>query len=156
MSASELLEGLMSTVGEAPAGKYVEFIGSGPGLPVPLRVGELGASAIAAGAVQAARLWEMRTGRMQSVRLAVDAATCALSGQGLIRFDYEPGKEGPSLRELRAASRSGMGSRVLPAKDGRWIFLHREFAHHRERIEKLLGTSGDEESIRAAVAEWDV
>ena len=155
MSASELLEGLMSTVGEEPAGKYVEFVGSGPGLPVPLRVGELGASAIAAGAVEAARLWQMRTGRMQTVRIANDAATCALGGQGLIRYDYEPGKEGPTLREQRAASRTGMGSRILPAKDGRWVFLHREFAHHRERIEKLLGTGGDEAGIRAAVAGWD-
>jgi len=137
----------MITVGEEPASRHVEFIGKGPGLPVPLRVGELGASAIAAGAVEAARLWAMRTGRMQSVRIAIDAATCALGGQGRIRLEREPGVAGPSLGELRRASRRGMGSRILPARDGRWVFLHREFPHHRERIESVLGSGDDEASI---------
>jgi crotonobetainyl-CoA:carnitine CoA-transferase CaiB-like acyl-CoA transferase len=155
MTASQLLDDLMKTVGEEPASRHVDFIGNGPGLPVPLRVGELGASAIAAGAVQAARLWQMRTGRMQSVRLAIDAATCALGGQGRIRQETESGVAGPSLRELRRASRTGMGSRILVAKDGRWLFLHREFPHHRERIESVLGTGNDEASISAAVAKWD-
>src|SRR5918996_2145195 len=104
MTASQLLDDLMKTVGEEPASRHVDFIGNGPGLPVPLRVGELGASAIAAGAVQAARLWQMRTGRMQSVRLAVDAATCALGGQGRVSLEKEPGVLGPSLGELRRAS----------------------------------------------------
>jgi hypothetical protein len=48
MSASQLLDNLMITVGEEPASRHVQFIGEDPGLPVPLRVGELGASAIAA------------------------------------------------------------------------------------------------------------
>ena len=97
MTASQLLDNLMITVGEEPASRHVEFIGKGPGLAVPLRIGELGASAIAAGAVEAARLWAMRTGRMQSVRIAIDAATCALGGQGRIRLEREPGVAGPGL-----------------------------------------------------------
>ena len=155
MTASQLLDNLMISVGEEPASRHVEFIGEGPGLPVPLRIGELGASAIAAGAVEAARLWAMRTGRMQSVRIAIDGATCALGGQGRIRLEREPGVAGPSLGELRRASRTGMGSRILPARDGRWVFLHREFPHHRERIESVLGSGDDEASIASAVAKWD-
>src|ERR1700759_5029368 len=110
MPGIQLRANLRSTGGEEPASRHFEFIGKGPGLPVPLNVGELGASAIAAGAVEAARLWAMRTGRMQSVRIAIDAATCALGGQGRIRLEREPGVAGPGLGELRRASRKGMGS----------------------------------------------
>jgi crotonobetainyl-CoA:carnitine CoA-transferase CaiB-like acyl-CoA transferase len=124
-------------------------------LPLPLCVGEVSAAAIGAAAVQAARLWHLRGGGMQKARIELDAAAVALMSQRFIRPEAVPGvEEAPFLRQ-RQEARTGMGSRIIPARDGRWIFLHREFAHHRERMETLLGTGSDEEGIRRAVSKWE-
>jgi hypothetical protein len=52
----QLLHELLQSLGEKPAGSEVEFTGSDPVLAVPLRIGEAGAAAIGAAALQAARL----------------------------------------------------------------------------------------------------
>jgi crotonobetainyl-CoA:carnitine CoA-transferase CaiB-like acyl-CoA transferase len=151
----KLLNDLMLGVGEAPASDHVTYVGADPVLPLPLRVGEISAAAIGATAVQAARLWQMRTRRMQQVRIDVDAAAVALMSQRFIRPEPVPGVVEPPFMRRRQEARVGMGSRIVPAKDGRWIFLHREFAHHRHRMETLLQSGNDEQSIMAAVAEWN-
>jgi crotonobetainyl-CoA:carnitine CoA-transferase CaiB-like acyl-CoA transferase len=137
------LDGILATVGEARA-QNVDIVGADPVLPSPLRIGEAGAATIAACGLMAARLWELRTGRQQDVRVDVDAAAAGmrssrylrvLSGDKAERRDFRP----------RAAQ---LGPSVFPARDGRWIYLHRTFPHHRERIDALVG--GDQ-----SVAKWD-
>src|SRR5581483_8672696 len=151
----QLLDELLAGVGEPPAASHVSFTGADPILPLPLRVGDVSAATLGAIGYEAARIWEMRTGRMQDVHIDVDAAAVALRSQGFIRPEPVPGQVEPTFGQQRREKRVGMGSGIVPAKDGRWVFLHREFAHHRERIEKLLGTPNDEEAIRKAVAGWD-
>ncbi|HLF75888.1 MAG TPA: CoA transferase [Dehalococcoidia bacterium] len=151
----QLLDDVMRGVGEEAASKHVEFVGADPVLPLPLRVGEISAAAIGATAVQAARLWQMRTGRMQTVRIDVDAAAVALMSQRFIRPEAVSGVLEPPFMRRRQEARVGMGSRIVSARDGRWIFLHREFEHHRQRMEALLQSGNDEQSITAAVAKWD-
>ena len=73
-TAAGILDELMRLAGEQPAGRRATFGGADPVLPTPFRIGDLGAAVIAAGAVQSARLFEQRTGMVQTVGVDVDAA----------------------------------------------------------------------------------
>ncbi|MBO0885852.1 MAG: hypothetical protein J2O38_00535 [Acidimicrobiales bacterium] len=87
---TELVERLLSLVGEDPGGSTIEFAGSDPVLPTPFRVGEVGAAAIGASALMAARLWELRAGHPQHVLVAVDAAAAAMRSSRYLRRDPSP------------------------------------------------------------------
>ena len=89
------LEELMQAAGEASARDLIEFRGGDPVFPTPMRLGDLGAATIGASAVQAARLWQMRTGRMQSVSVDVDAAAIAMRASRYIRRELAPGETAP-------------------------------------------------------------
>jgi hypothetical protein len=83
MTAEELLDQILSVVGEPPSAGDVQLAGSDPILPSPLLIGEAGAATIGAAGLAAARLWELRGGRRQTVRVDVDAAAAAMRSGGL-------------------------------------------------------------------------
>lgn len=141
--SDQLLEQFLTVAGQDPAAD-VEFVGADPVLPTPLRLGELGAAAIAAPAVAAARIWRARTGQEQRITVAVDAAAAALRSARYLRPDPPP----PAQRRL-----GGLGS--YRTRDDRWVYFQRLFPHHRDRIAAVLGVPLDEESIISAVAGWD-
>jgi hypothetical protein len=148
--APALLDELMGFAGEEPASAHAEIVGSDPVFPLRLRVGEAGAAAIAAAAIAAARLWELRTGRMQKVRVEVDAAAAAMRGD---RYMRRP-RVDPTAPRAPRSSLSGVGDICL-SRDGRWIYLHRAFPHHRERIASVLDSADDGESLERAVSRWE-
>ena len=131
------------------AGEDVAIEGADPVFPISLRVGEAGAAAVAAAGLAAADLWAFRTGERQSVRVAVDAAAATLRGYRYLRME-EPG-ETSALAPERRAPVSG----IYPTRDGRWIYLHCNFANHRERIVRLLEASDDPDGVASAVAGRD-
>jgi crotonobetainyl-CoA:carnitine CoA-transferase CaiB-like acyl-CoA transferase len=110
---------------------------------------------MAAGAVQASRFGELRGGKRQSVRVAVDAAAIALRSNFYIRRERVPGEPGPTVMQEGRAGSSGGGSTILPARDGRWVYLHRQFAHHRAAQEAVLGCGRTHDELRNAVSNWD-
>jgi crotonobetainyl-CoA:carnitine CoA-transferase CaiB-like acyl-CoA transferase len=55
----------------------------------------------------------------------------------------------PSPRQIR-----GTRGDIYQAADGRWVYLHRGFAHHRARIAGVLDGANDEASLIEAVAKW--
>jgi crotonobetainyl-CoA:carnitine CoA-transferase CaiB-like acyl-CoA transferase len=134
--APSLLSSFLTAVGEDPIAD-VAFSGADPVLPTRLRLGELGAAAIASSAVLAARIHSSA----QTVSVAVDAAAAAMRSARYLRPDPPP----PVSHRL-----GGLG--VYRCGDGRWVYFQRLFPHHRERISAVLGCPLDEESIRAAVA----
>jgi len=146
----ELLNTLLSTAGEEPADPgEVEIDGADPVFPLPLKVGEAGAAAIAACGLAAARLWELRIGRRQKIRVDVDAAAAAMRGDRYLQR-ATPGTDTFTPRAVR-----GERGDIYQARDGRWVYLHRGFPHHRARIAALLGGADDRESLEAAVSTWD-
>jgi crotonobetainyl-CoA:carnitine CoA-transferase CaiB-like acyl-CoA transferase len=146
MLSVQLLDHLLTLAGEAPAHGGVEFVGSDPVLPSPLRIGEAGAAVIGATALMAARLWQLKTGRTQHVRVEVDAAAAAMRSSRYLQI------EGAESR--RPAGGGGLG--VYRTRDGRWVYFQRLFPHHRQRIfSTVLGCSEQEEAIAAAVQTWD-
>lgn len=141
-----MLDQVLSAVGIAS--QEVEFVGSDPVFPLPWPVGEAGAAAIAATGVAVSRLWEQRTGRRQSVSVEVDAAAAAMKSNHYLRLEPLPGQAPPVPRTIRNHD-------IFETKDDRWMYLHREFAHHRARITELLGCSDDVESLATSVRNWN-
>jgi crotonobetainyl-CoA:carnitine CoA-transferase CaiB-like acyl-CoA transferase len=136
-----LLDDILAGLGEKPGD--VSFAGADPVLPTRLRLGELGAAAIAAAAVLAARVYEDRTGVAQHIRVPVDAAAVAMRSARYLRPDPPP-----------AVRRRLGGLGVYRTADDRWVYFQRLFPHHRERISAVLGVPLEEESITAAVRGW--
>jgi crotonobetainyl-CoA:carnitine CoA-transferase CaiB-like acyl-CoA transferase len=156
VSARAILDDVLAAVGPgfagtgpagAPpagqAGEEVTLRGADPVFPTPPRVGELGAAAIAASALAAARVLAQRTGVEQQVAVDVDAAAAAMRS-----WTY--------LADAAAASRAPGGGPQLffETEDGRWIFLHRRAAHHAARQERVLGCGGSDAEVAAAVRRW--
>jgi crotonobetainyl-CoA:carnitine CoA-transferase CaiB-like acyl-CoA transferase len=133
-----LLDEILAGLGEQPF-PDVTFVGADPVLPSRLRLGELGAAAIAAAAVLAARVYEDRTGVAQRIRVPVDAAAVAMRSARYLRPDPPP----PVQHRL-----GGLG--VYRTADDRWLYFQRLFPHHRERISAVLGCPLDESSLAAA------
>ncbi|MGD9884910.1 MAG: CoA transferase, partial [Reyranella sp.] len=118
--------------------------GTDPILPTPFRIGAAGAATVAAAALAAAALWDMRTGRRQTVSVDLRQATASLrSGTYMKLGDGE-------LPHRRNAI---MG--CYPAKDGRWSYLHCNFPNHRAAALGVLGVAEDREAVARAVARWN-
>jgi crotonobetainyl-CoA:carnitine CoA-transferase CaiB-like acyl-CoA transferase len=156
VTAIELLQGILAGVGEQPADEDVALSGEDPVLRSPLRIGEAGAATIGAAALVAARLWTLRGGDRQSVRVDVDAAAAAMRSSRYVRVESGdgPADEAASLADFRPrAARGGTG--VFRTRDGRWIYLHRAFPHHRARICSVLECADEEADLASAVKGWD-
>ena len=115
-----------------------------PVLPTPFRIGLAGSATVAAAALAAARLWELRTGRRQQIKIDLRHATAALRSGTYMKLG-----DGALSTERHGI----MG--VYPAKDGRWSYLHCNFPNHRAAALKVLGVAEDREAVTRAVAKWD-
>ena len=118
--------------------------GTDPILPTPFRIGVAGAATLAATGLAVADLWELRSGRQQSVAVDVRQATASLrSGHYMKLGDGE----------VSHARNSIMG--VYPTKDGRWSYLHCNFPNHRAAALSVLGVPEDRAAVTRAVATWN-
>ncbi len=120
------------------------FEGADPVFPTPYKVGTAGAAVLAAVGSAAARLWSLKTGRNQTVRIAVRAAAAAMRSARYLRIDGKPPPE--AWDPL---------SGFYPVKDGRWVSIHCNFANHRDAAMKVLGNPGDRTAAEAASAKWN-
>jgi crotonobetainyl-CoA:carnitine CoA-transferase CaiB-like acyl-CoA transferase len=116
-----------------------------PILPTPLRIGQCSAAAHAAVGLAVARVWQLRTRRLQQVAVDTRRATASLRSTRYLRLN---GKPIPTDRNAL------MG--FYPARDGRWSYLHCNFPHHRSAALRVIGVAdGDHEVVGQAVAGWD-
>jgi crotonobetainyl-CoA:carnitine CoA-transferase CaiB-like acyl-CoA transferase len=140
-----ILDELMKLAGEQPAGQRITFNGADPILPTPFRIGDLGAAVIGASAVQAARLFEQRTGMVQATRVDVDAAAIALRASRYLT----------AVPPVPPSGRRPVG--FYPTSDNRWVFLQRLFPHHyRRQLEVLgLGPDASDEAMAEAIGTWN-
>src|SRR5580765_787907 len=143
----EMLSQILASVGE-PDADNVRFNGSDPVFPLPWPVGEAGAAAIAACGVAAARLWQQRGGRDQRIEVDVDAGAAAMNSNRYMTLDPAPGRAPVVPRVIRNHD-------IYETRDGRWLYLHREFIHHRERIATLLKSEDTPEALAVACKGWD-
>ena len=120
------------------------FSGADPVLRTPYRVGAAGAAALAAAGLAACELWALRSGRRQSVAVDLRAAAASLRSGFYLRID---GKPPPAPWDPMSG--------FYPVRDGRWVSIHCNFAHHRGAAMKLLGTAEDRARAEEASKLWD-
>ncbi|MCC6212722.1 MAG: CoA transferase [Burkholderiales bacterium] len=133
---------LLSLAGLEPV--PTEIQGSDPVFPTPYRVGEAGAAALAAVGTAVARLWALKSNRIQRVSVGVRAAAAALRSARYLRVDGQIPKDPWDPF-----------SGYYPAKDGRWISIHCNFPNHRNAAIGVLGNPADRAAAEAASAKWD-
>lgn len=115
-----------------------------PVLPTSFKITETATATLAAVGLAAAELWEMKTGRSQSVSINTRQATASLRSGTYLKMEDTPVPNGRN--EI-------MG--VYAAKNGRWSYLHCNFPNHRAAATKVLGVAEDREQVAKAVAKWD-
>ena len=127
---------------DAAAGEGVLFTGNDPVFPTPYRIGAAGAGAVSAVAAASAGLWTLRTGRNQQIAVDVAAAAASLRGHKYITVNGV----NPQTREAV--------TRYYQCEDDRWIYLHCNFPHLRERNLRVVGAAADPVAVAKAVSRW--
>jgi crotonobetainyl-CoA:carnitine CoA-transferase CaiB-like acyl-CoA transferase len=123
----------------------VEITGAtDPILPTPFRIGVAGAATLAATGLAAADLWEMRTGRRQSVAIDLRHATASLRSGHYMK-----------LGDGEVSTRRNAIMGVYPTKDGRWSYVHANFPNHRAAALSVLGVAEDRDAVARAVLNWN-
>src|ERR1700709_737294 len=118
--------------------------GTDPILPTPFRIGVAGASTLAATGLAVSDLWELRTGRRQSVAVDLRHATASLRSGHYMK-----------LGDGEVSTRRNAIMGVYPTKDGRWSYVHANFPNHRAAALSVLGVSEDRDAVAKAVLNWN-
>ncbi len=126
-----------------PEAGTVEITGGDPVLRTPYRMGTAAAAVIAATGVAASDLWALRTGRRQRVSVDMRAATAAFRSFKYLQVNGGPPTEGMDVF-----------SGFYRVRDGRWIFLHCNFAHHRDAALRVVGAPADRDALAKATQSW--
>ena len=122
----------------------VTLTGAEPGLPSVYRVGSLASATIAATGLAAAEYHRLRTGHRQHVSVEMRRALASFRSERYLRID-----DG-----LPAALRDPVTG-FYETRDGRWIQLHTNFAHHLQGVLQVLGCESDPVAVAAAIRNWD-
>ena len=126
-------------------GVPVAITGNDPVLPSPFPAGEAAAFALALEGAAAAKLWQLKTRRKQSVAVDVRAAAASLLSFAFQRLDGDSTPRPAATSALVALYECG---------DGRWIHLHGAFPSLRDGTLDVLGCAEDRDSVAAAVRTW--
>ena len=124
--------------------KSVSLTGADPGLPSVYRVGTLASASIAAAGLAAAEYQRLRGGRRQQVTVEMRRALASFRSERYLRIDDGPP---PALRDPVTG--------FYETRDGRWIQLHTNFAHHLAGVLKVLGCPNDRAAVADAIRGWD-
>ena len=141
----DVLAALWRAAGQPEAAlDAIEFTGAEPVLPSSFAVGTAAQATVGAAALAAGELWHLRTGRRQSVRVAMRDAAIEFRSERYLRVD---GKPYPEYHDkIHGLYRCG---------DGRYVRLHTNFAHHRDGMLALLGCSHDRTAVARALEGWN-
>jgi crotonobetainyl-CoA:carnitine CoA-transferase CaiB-like acyl-CoA transferase len=144
-SPAQILADLWRTTGGDPeALARAHLTGAEPTLPSSFRVGAAAQASIAAAGLAAAKLWQQRTGRSQTVSVDMRHAATEFRSERHARIAGQP--PASPWDKIAGVYRTG---------DGRWVRLHTNFPHHRDGILKLLQCAYEREAVQAALLKWD-
>ncbi|MEC5405028.1 CoA transferase [Paraburkholderia sp. MPAMCS5] len=145
MTPELALDHIWTLAGCDPAAlRSISLIGSEPGLPSVYRVGALALATIGATGLAAAEFHRLRTGRRQRVTVDMRRALASFRSERYLRIDDGPP---PVLRDPVTG--------FYETRDGRWIQLHTNFAHHLQGVLTVLGCGNDRAAVAAAIRGWD-
>src|SRR3954463_10968201 len=141
----EILADLWTSVGgDVTALERVTLTGEEPELPSSFRVAAAAQTSIAAAAMAAAHIWQLRSGHAQDIAVEMRHAVVECRSERYLRVDGKP--PGPAWDAIAGVYRTG---------DNRFVRLHTNFAHHREAVCKVLGCKAEREAVQAALAQWE-
>jgi crotonobetainyl-CoA:carnitine CoA-transferase CaiB-like acyl-CoA transferase len=130
--------------GEPSALDTVTLTGDEPLLPSSFRVTAAAQVPIAAAGLAAAEIWKLRKREAQQVTVNTLHAAVECRSERYLRLD---GKPPPPTWDPTAG--------VYRARDGRYVRLHTNFAHHLAAVCKVLGCEPEREKIQAALMGWE-
>ncbi len=125
-----------------------EITGDDPVLPTPFHLGEGAAVALLLSGQEAARLWELRGGRRQGLRVDVRHAAASLRSYMVLEVNGQTGAPPPRAGANLTA--------IWPCRNGRFVHLHGSFTHGPGILAELgLGERATAEEIAAATRQRD-
>ena len=145
---------LMAIRGLSLPGKdEVSITGSDPVLNTHFRLAATASAAIASIGVGVNDLWELKTGRRQSIAIDAVAATAALKSKNYFQAKNTNGVF-ENVTDISHEANRGLTG-IFQTKDGRWLLPHFGLDHLRRRMLDLLQADANPNSIAKAVAKWD-
>jgi crotonobetainyl-CoA:carnitine CoA-transferase CaiB-like acyl-CoA transferase len=146
---------LMQLRGDGPPGRdEVQITGADPFYRTPFKVGETVAAVLAGIGVASNDIWQLRTGRRQSV--AIDVAMAAAT---IRTGDYTRTPDGAGVfhHVPTPATFAHMLTVTQPwrTKDGRYVLPHLNLPHLSARVLGVLGCESTPEAVGTAVAQWN-
>ena len=136
-----------------PGDGQVEITGADPVFSTRFKIGETCAAVLAGIGVAVSDIWNLKTGREQTVSIDARRAAAALRS---INYLQRPGVDGafaPVVNRHQNAMHNL--TQPWPTRDGRWFLPHFGLPHLRNRVLAVLGCEPDPESVGKAVAQWD-
>ena len=141
MQADHLLRDLWRLSQADPSALVqVRFTATDRSLPSSFHVGPVAAATIAAQALAAAQLWQLRSGAPQAIEVNQRRALAMFRSERYLTVNGKPPKDPFSPLFGFYATR-----------DGRWIQLHTNFAHHHQGVLRVLGCEDGRAAVAAAI-----
>ncbi|MDB9890570.1 CoA transferase [Alphaproteobacteria bacterium] len=136
-----------------PEKDEISITGSDPVLNTHFRLAATASAAIAGIGVAVNDLWELKTGRRQSIAIDAVAATAALKSKNYFQAKNTNGVF-ENVTDISHEANRGLTG-IFQTKDGRWLLPHFGLDHLRRRMLDLLQADANPNSIAKAVAKWD-
>ena len=121
----------------------VRLTGTDPVLPSSFAVGTAAQVTIAASALAASAIWQLRGGRPQTVGVDMRHAATEFHSEHWLSVESKP----PSETWDKIAGTYQCG-------DGRWVRLHTNLPHHRAGVLELLNCDYDRAKVAEALKPW--
>src|SRR3954464_15533945 len=132
-----------STGGDASALDRVTLTGEEPQLPSSFRIAAAAQVSIAAAAMAAANLWQLRSGQAQDIAVDMRHAVVECRSERYLRVDGKP--PGPAWDAIAGVYKTG---------DNRFVRLHTNFPHHRDAVCKTLDCKAERDAVQASLLQW--
>jgi len=144
--SNKVFDELMDIAGWGPGiSKIVNITGRDPLMLSCFRIGEVASGIHAACGAATSKLWELRTGRLQTVDVSMAAALATFRSFNYVRGISSTGPRQPPITNF------------YPTQDKRWFYLHGSMPDtnaHRNAL-KILGCEENTESVARAISTWD-
>lgn len=132
----------------------VAITGTDPVYDTKFKVAQTGAAILAANGTAAADIWQMKTGRKDSVSVDVRHAAATLASANHLEFKQPDGSYLP-MRDSTLAQQAYATIAPYWTKDDRLFMPHFGMAHMKAKVLDILGCEFNPQAIGKAVAKWN-
>lgn len=136
-----------------PADGEVSITGADPVFSTQFKIGETCAAVLAGVGTAVNDIWELKTGRRQTVGIDVRRAAGALRSTKYLQKADANGDFQLVVNENH--ERMIQITQPWPTKDGRWFLPHFGLPNLQARVLKVLDCEPNPDSVSKAVAKWD-